>query len=87
MNATAVFQRVLKRNRERITYLHSALEHYKTSKRLADEQGYINEEYLFHNQVQAIKKELRKMVVEQKTLKEMIQAISYVESVQRANGV
>jgi thiamine phosphate synthase YjbQ (UPF0047 family) len=79
MKATAVFQRVLKRNRDIISYLHEALAHYKEVKRFADEEGDKEEEYMAHNQVMLVKKELRKMVFEQKTLKGMIQAISYVE--------
>lgn len=71
MNNQALYMRVLMRNKNYITHLHKLLKAYKQSKREADEQGLLQDEYNFHEGVKAIKKEIAGYVLEQKLLKSL----------------
>lgn len=71
-NLSSLLMKILSRNKPYITHLHKLLKAYKQSKREADEQGLLQDEYNFHEGVKAIKKEIAGYVLEQKALKALL---------------
>lgn len=74
MKATNI-QRVLGRQRAYITDLHEAVAEMRACKRSADENGDLEAEYYFHNELAKYKKELRAVVADQKALKILMKEV------------
>lgn len=67
---SSTIQSLLARNRVNITELQQMVYFQRLSKRSADEHGFLDEEYIWHNELQRCKNELRKLVKIQCELKQ-----------------
>lgn len=74
MNFTNI-QRLLQRNRYYITELHEAVAEMRACKRAADENGEQEAEYYFHNQLAKYRKELTRVVEDQRALKALLKEL------------
>jgi hypothetical protein len=68
-------QRLLQRQRYYITELHEAIAEMQACKRSADENGELEAEYYFHNQLAKYRKELKRVVEDQRALKALMKEV------------
>lgn len=74
MKASSI-QKLLAHNRQYITGLHEYINYQRMFKTEADEGGDLEQEYYYHNELKASRKELAKLVVIQKELKTLLKEV------------
>lgn len=72
MSQLGIVQRILNRNKETIQELEAHIEYFRYKKSDADEKGYLQDEYYYHEMLKAYRAELAKYVKEQRYLKALV---------------
>jgi hypothetical protein len=75
MNIAANLQRLLARQRNYITDLHDMIDTLRQFKSEADLEGDLEQEYRYHSELVTYRKELAKVVSDQKAIKALLKEI------------
>jgi hypothetical protein len=79
MNITNTKEQILI-NRSKLNNMYAELTQNKHSKRIADEQGWLDTEHYFHNVINKLKPRIAKLVVLQKALKKDLAREIFVQN-------
>lgn len=79
MDKLAILQRQLSRNADTIQSIETHIEYFRLRKAESDVEGFLQDEYYYHDTLKAFRSELARYVVEQRYVKGEIKKLKVIK--------